>query len=55
MITRWAVRVQLDMCAECEEVIIVKSTLEKKACKMAEEKAYKDGAFHVKVLSCVPI
>lgn len=52
---QWAVRVQLDMCANDEKVIVVKTNLEKKACELAEKQAKNAGAFHVKVLSCVPI
>lgn len=52
---QWAVRTELDMCAENEKIFIVKASIEKNAVKIAETQAKKDGAFHVKVLSCVPI
>ena len=52
MIKSWEVRCEVNMCAEKEVKVIVKANTEKKAKKFAINKLYKDGYFHVKLLSC---
>ena len=52
---KWKVRVELNMCAEKEETIIVETNTRKKAIKLAEEKCKKDGNFFVIVLDCEPL
>ena len=52
MIKSWFVVCQVNMNAEHEEKMIVKASTQKKAESFAINHFYKEGYFHVKIVSC---
>lgn len=55
MIRRWLVICQVNLCADKELKIIVRTNIKKKAELLAEKELYTKGYFHVKVISCTEI
>ena len=54
-IKKYAVRVEVNLCAENTKVVVVNAHTMTKAMKIAQEKLEKDGYRNVRIYSCVPV
>lgn len=54
-IKKYAVRVEVDLCAENTKVVVVKAHTMTKAIKIVQDKLEKDGYGNVRICSCVPV
>nr|DAU33547.1 MAG TPA: hypothetical protein [Caudoviricetes sp.] len=54
-IKKYAVRVEVNLCAENTKVVVVKAHTMTKAIKIVQDKLEKDGYRNVRIYSCVPV